>query len=97
VSALAENEYPDTLSIADAEQLPHSTIGLMRRSPGIPENCLYYFKINDTIFSALDCQFHAIARSIADPAQFDHRFVMESTDWDVSRAPRVSHKLVRRP
>jgi hypothetical protein len=36
VSALAESEYSDMLSIADPEQLPHPNIALMRRSLGIP-------------------------------------------------------------
>jgi hypothetical protein len=95
VSALAESEYSDMLSITDLEQLLYPNIALMQRSLAIPENCLSHFKINDTIFSTFNCLFHAIAWSITDPAQFHHRFVMEFSDWDISWTPLASHKLIR--
>jgi hypothetical protein len=85
--ALAESEYQDMLSIADPEQLPHTSIALMRRSLGIPENRLYHFKINDKTFSVFDCMFHAIARSIADPGEFNGPSVIEFIEGDIPRAP----------
>jgi hypothetical protein len=47
----------------------------------------YHFRINGQLFSAYDCLFHAVARSIAAPKDFSDFVEIEFCDGDIPRSP----------
>jgi hypothetical protein len=87
VDTLQRGEYRDMLVIADPGNLHLTHTALLRRGLGVNGNVQYHFMVNGQLFSALDCVFHAVARSVPDIQKFNDQHLIELVEGDVPRAP----------
>ena len=89
LAALSESEFKDTLVIANPDSLFPTQRGLIRRNLNIESNVKYHFRIRGKEFSAYDCWFHAIARTIKDPKEFQEVQHIEYLEGECPRAAIV--------
>jgi E3 ubiquitin-protein ligase TRIP12 len=89
VDTLQRGEYRDMLVIADPRNLHLTHTALLRRGLGANGNVRYHFVVNGQSFSALDCVFHAVGRSVPDIQKFNDQHLIELVEGDVPRAPLV--------